>query len=88
MRANLLLIQSAGSGKKLWEFDTNPEDFVWPRTHNNAISTAVIYDNKVYIANGQNPEHREGVELEKSTRSSNETCRLLEHQMRACQGMP
>lgn len=76
------------SGKKLGEFDTNPEDSVWPKIHNHAISTAVIYDNKVYIANGQNPEHSEGVELEKSTRRSNENCRLLEHQMRACQGMP
>jgi outer membrane protein assembly factor BamB len=51
----------AQSGKKLWEFDTNPKDSVWPRTRNEIIATPVIYDNKVYIANGQDPEHGEGV---------------------------
>ncbi len=50
----------AMSGKKLWEFDTNPKDSVWPKTRNEVISTAVIYDNKVYISNGQDPEHGEG----------------------------
>lgn len=51
----------ATTGKKLWEFDTNPKDSVWPRTRNEVISTPVIYDNKVYMANGQDPEHGEGV---------------------------
>lgn len=51
----------AATGKRLWEFDTNPKDSVWPKTRNELISTAVIYDNKVYIANGQDPEHGEGV---------------------------
>jgi outer membrane protein assembly factor BamB len=51
----------AQTGKKLWEFDTNPKDSVWPKTRNEVISTPVIYDNKVYIANGQDPEHGEGV---------------------------
>jgi len=51
----------AESGKKLWEFDTNPKDSVWPRTRNELISTPVIYDDRVYIANGQDPEHGEGV---------------------------
>ncbi len=49
------------SGKKLWEFDTNPKESVWPKTRNEVIATPVIYDNKVYIANGQDPEHGEGV---------------------------
>lgn len=49
------------TGKKLWEFDTNPKDSVWPKTRNELISTAVILDNVVYIANGQDPEHGEGV---------------------------
>ncbi|HEX8476331.1 MAG TPA: PQQ-binding-like beta-propeller repeat protein [Pyrinomonadaceae bacterium] len=49
------------TGKKLWEFDTNPKDSVWPKTRNEIISTPVIYDNKVYLANGQDPEHGEGV---------------------------
>ena len=47
-------------GKKLWEFDTNPKDSVWPKTRNELISTPVIYEDKVYIANGQDPEHGEG----------------------------
>jgi hypothetical protein len=49
------------SGKKLWEFDTNPKDSVWPKTRNEVISTPVIYEEKVYLANGQDPEHGEGV---------------------------
>lgn len=51
----------AQTGKKLWEFDMNPKDSVWPKTRNEVIATPVIYDNKVYIANGQDPEHGEGV---------------------------
>jgi outer membrane protein assembly factor BamB len=51
----------ADTGKKLWEFDTNPKDSVWPRTRNELISTPVIHENVVYIANGQDPEHGEGV---------------------------
>jgi outer membrane protein assembly factor BamB len=49
------------TGKKLWEFDTNPKDSVWPKTRNETIGTPVIYEDKVYIANGQDPEHGEGV---------------------------
>ncbi|MBM3811492.1 MAG: pyrrolo-quinoline quinone [Acidimicrobiia bacterium] len=51
----------AESGKKLWEFDTNPKDSVWPKTRNEVISTPIIYKDRVYIANGQDPEHGEGV---------------------------
>ena len=51
----------AMTGKKLWEFDSNPKDSVWPKTRNELISTPVIFDNKVYIGNGQDPEHGEGV---------------------------
>jgi len=49
------------TGKKLWEFDTNPKDSVWPKTRNELIGTPVIYEDRVYIANGQDPEHGEGV---------------------------
>ncbi len=49
------------TGKKLWEFDCNPKDSVWQKTRNELIATAVIYDEHVYIANGQDPEHGEGV---------------------------
>ena len=51
----------AASGKKLWEFDTNPKESLWPKTRNEVISTPVIFENVVYIANGQDPEHGEGV---------------------------
>ena len=51
----------AETGKKLWEFDTNPKDAVWPRTRNELIATPVIYEGKVYIGNGQDPEHGEGI---------------------------
>ena len=49
------------TGKKLWEFDTNPKEAVWPKTRNELISTPVVYQDRVYIANGQDPEHGEGV---------------------------
>jgi outer membrane protein assembly factor BamB len=50
----------AETGKKLWEFDTNPKASVWPRTRNELIATPVIFEDRVYIANGQDPEHGEG----------------------------
>jgi outer membrane protein assembly factor BamB len=49
------------TGKKLWEFDLNPKDSVWPKTRNEVISTPVFHEGVVYIANGQDPEHGEGV---------------------------
>jgi len=52
---------NAKTGEKLWEFDSNPKESVWPKTRNEVIATPVIYDNKVFIANGQDPEHGEGV---------------------------
>jgi outer membrane protein assembly factor BamB len=51
----------AQTGKKLWEFDTNPKDAVWPRTRNELISTPVIVGDVVYMPNGQDPEHGEGI---------------------------
>lgn len=51
----------AKTGKKLWEFDTNPKDAVWPKTRNEIIATPVAVGDVVYIANGQDPEHGEGV---------------------------
>tara|TARA_B100000586_G_C20101677_1_gene425188 strand:- start:872 stop:2203 length:1332 start_codon:yes stop_codon:yes gene_type:complete len=50
----------ATTGSMLWEFDTNPLDAEYPRTRNNIISTPVIWDNKVFVANGQDPENGEG----------------------------
>ncbi len=52
------------TGKLLWTFQCNPEESVWKLgghgTRNNLIATPVIYDNKVFIAVGQDPEHGEG----------------------------
>jgi outer membrane protein assembly factor BamB len=51
------------TGKILWTFDTNPKDSKWrlggAGTRNNVISTPVVYDNKFYVAVGQDPEHGE-----------------------------
>ncbi len=52
-------------GNKLWEFDCNPKDSKWilggRGTRNNVIGTCVIYNDLVYVAVGQDPEHGEGV---------------------------
>jgi len=48
------------TGKKLWEFDMNPKETVWPKTRNEVISTPIIYEGIVYLCNGQDPEHGEG----------------------------
>ena len=49
------------TGKKLWEFDLNPKQAVWPKDRNEVIATPVIYHDRIYIGNGQDPEHGEGV---------------------------
>ncbi len=53
------------TGELIWKFDCNPEDSVWELggrgTRNNIISTPVIWEDKVYISVGQDPEHGEGV---------------------------
>jgi outer membrane protein assembly factor BamB len=52
------------TGKLIWKFDANPKDSVWTLggagSRNNIISTPVIWDDKVYVAVGQDPEHGEG----------------------------
>lgn len=52
-------------GEILWKFDMNPKDAKYilggRGTRNEVISTPVIYDNKVYVAVGQDPEHGEGI---------------------------
>ncbi len=53
------------TGKLLWSFDCNPKDAVWriggAGTRNYIIATPVIWEDKVYIAVGQDPEHGEGI---------------------------
>jgi outer membrane protein assembly factor BamB len=50
----------AKTGKIIWKFDSNPKDAVYPQIRNELIATPVIYKNRLYIANGQDPEHGEG----------------------------
>ncbi len=51
------------TGKLLWKFDCNPKDSVWrlggSGTRNNLISTAVLFNDRLYIGVGQDPEHGE-----------------------------
>ena len=51
------------TGEIIWQFDCNPKDSEWilggRGTRNNILATPVIYDNKVYIGVGQDPEHGE-----------------------------
>ncbi|MCH9032920.1 MAG: PQQ-binding-like beta-propeller repeat protein [Planctomycetes bacterium] len=55
---------AAKTGEVLWKFDLNPKDSKWilggRGTRNAIIATPVIYDNKVFLAVGQDPEHGEG----------------------------
>ena len=51
-------------GEVLWEFDANPKDSEWKQgrgDRNNIIATPVIWEDKVFVAVGQDPEHGEGV---------------------------
>lgn len=52
------------TGEIIWKFDCNPKRSKWilggRGTRNSLISTPVIYNDHVYIAVGQDPEHGEG----------------------------
>ena len=54
-----------GNAKLLWKFDCNPKESEWVLggrgTRNNLIGTPVIYNDLVFIAVGQDPEHGEGL---------------------------
>ncbi len=52
-----------GKAKLLWKFDCNPKDSFYTltrATRNHIIATPVIYDELVYVAVGEDPEHGEG----------------------------
>lgn len=52
------------TGELIWEFDCNPKESEWKQgrgDRNNIIATPVIYDDKVFVAVGQDPEHGEGI---------------------------
>lgn len=53
------------TGELIWKFDCNPKDAVYELggtgTRNDFIGTPVVYDNKIYIGVGQDPEHTTGI---------------------------
>jgi outer membrane protein assembly factor BamB len=53
------------TGELIWKFDCNPKDAVYELggtgTRSDFIGTPVVYDNKVYIGVGQDPEHTTGI---------------------------
>src|SRR5262249_8233002 len=53
------------TGKLIWKFDCNPKSSVYKLggrgTRSDFIATPVVYENRVYIGVGQDPEHKEGV---------------------------
>lgn len=53
------------TGKLIWKFDANPKDAKYELggkgTKSDFIGTPVVYNDKVYIGTGQDPEHFEGI---------------------------
>ncbi len=53
------------NGDLLWKFDCNPKDAFYKlgpeATRNDFIATPVIWEDRLYIAVGQDPEHKTGV---------------------------
>jgi outer membrane protein assembly factor BamB len=53
------------NGELLWKFDCNPKKSVYKLgpagTKNDFIATPVVWENKLYIAVGQDPEHKKSV---------------------------
>ena len=52
---------NARTGEKLWRFDLNPKDAVWPKTRNYGISTPVFSGGRVFMSAGQDPDHGNGI---------------------------
>lgn len=52
------------TGELIWKFNCNPPGTVWQLggsgTKNNLIAAPVVYNDRVYIGVGQDPEHGEG----------------------------
>ncbi len=48
------------TGERLWSFDMNPKDAVWPKTRNYGVATPVFADGRVFVAAGQDPDHSNG----------------------------
>ncbi len=52
---------NARTGERLWKFDMNPKNAVWPKTRNYGVSTPVFAGGQVFIGVGQDPDHSNGV---------------------------
>ena len=52
---------NARTGEKLWRFDLNPKDAVWPKTRNYGVSTPVFSGGQVFMSVGQDPDHPNGI---------------------------
>jgi outer membrane protein assembly factor BamB len=52
---------NARTGDRLWKFDLNPKDAVWPKTRNYGVSTPVFNSGKVFMSAGQDPDSGNGV---------------------------
>jgi outer membrane protein assembly factor BamB len=53
-----------GETELLWKFDCNPKQSVWKLggagSRNNLLATPMIYQDRIYIGTGQDPEHGTG----------------------------
>jgi outer membrane protein assembly factor BamB len=53
------------SGELIWKFDCNPKDSFYELggngTRSDFVCTPVVWENKLYIGVGQDPEHKKGV---------------------------
>src|SRR5262249_15823287 len=52
-------------GELIWKFDCNPKDSIYSLggrgTRSDFVSTPIVYEDRLYIGVGQDPEHNEGV---------------------------
>lgn len=51
---------NARTGEKLWTFDMNPKDAVWPKTRNYGVATPVLSGGQIFVSVGQDPDHPNG----------------------------
>ena len=51
---------NARTGEKLWRFDLNPKDAVWPKTRNYGVATPVFSGGRVFMSVGQDPDNSNG----------------------------
>lgn len=52
---------NARTGEKLWKFDLNPKNAVWPKTRNYGVATPVFSGGKVFMSTGQDPDSGNGI---------------------------